>query len=85
MTGENIRRTWAEIDLDAIAHNLREIQKFTSGNARIMAVVKADAYGHGALQVARSALENGASWLAVSVLEEVLELRTGGISTDSDP
>lgn len=49
MTGENIRRTWAEIDLDAIAHNLREIQKFTSGNARIMAVVKADAYGHGAL------------------------------------
>ena len=72
MTGENIRRTWAEIDLDAIAHNLREIQKFTSGNARIMAVVKADAYGHGALQVARSALENGASWLAVSVLEDAL-------------
>lgn len=91
MTGENIRRTWAEIDLDAIAHNLREIQKFTSGNARIMAVVKADAYGHGALQVARSALENGASWLAVSVLEEALELRTGGIEapililSDSEP
>lgn len=76
---ENTRRTWAEIDLDAVAHNLREIRRFTNADAQIMGVVKADAYGHGALQVARELLAGGASWLAVSMLEEALELRYAGI------
>lgn len=76
---EYTRRTWAEIDLDNIAHNMREIRKHTAESARVMSVVKADAYGHGAVQVARAALENGASWLGVSMLEEALELRNAGI------
>lgn len=76
---EHTRRTWAEIDLDAIAHNLAEIRRITVENAAIMGVVKADAYGHGALQVAETVLKNGASWLAVSMLEEALELRNAGI------
>ena len=48
------KRTWAEVDLDAIAHNIKEIRKITNPNAKIMAVVKADAYGHGFLEVAKS-------------------------------
>lgn len=54
------KRTWAEVDLDAIAHNIKEIRKITNPNAKIMAVVKADAYGHGFLEVAKTLLENGA-------------------------
>ena len=62
------KRTWAEVDLDAIAHNIKEIRKITNPNAKIMAVVKADAYGHGFLEVAKTLLENGADRLAVAVL-----------------
>ncbi|HHT77945.1 MAG TPA: alanine racemase [Clostridiaceae bacterium] len=72
-------RTWAEIDLDALAHNMREIRKFTAPSAEVMAVVKADAYGHGAIQVAKVFLENGASRLAVSMIDEAIELRNSGI------
>ena len=61
MAADRTHRTWAEIDLDAIAHNLREIRRHTDRTAQIMAVVKADAYGHGAPQVAREALAHGAS------------------------
>ena len=75
MAADRTHRTWAEIDLDAIAHNLREIRRHTDRTAQIMAVVKADAYGHGAPQVAREALAHGASWLAVAMLEEAIELR----------
>ena len=50
------KRTWAEVDLDAIAHNIKEIRKITNPNAKIMAVVKADAYGHGFLEVAKTLL-----------------------------
>ena len=75
MAADQTHRTWAEIDLDAIAHNLREIRRHTDRTAQIMAVVKADAYGHGAPQVARAALAHGASWLAVAMLEEAVELR----------
>ena len=69
------RPVWAEIDLDCVAHNLHEFQRILKPNAELMAVVKADAYGHGALQVARTALEAGASWLAVALPEEGLLLR----------
>lgn len=73
------KRTWAEVDLDAIAHNMREIRRITDKNAQIMAVVKADAYGHGFLETAKTLLENGADRLAVAVLQEGKQLRSRGV------
>ena len=73
------KRTWAEVDLDAIAHNMREIRKITDKNAQIMAVVKADAYGHGFLETAKTLLDNGADRLAVAVLQEGKQLRSRGV------
>ncbi|MCC8170006.1 MAG: alanine racemase [Oscillospiraceae bacterium] len=73
------RRAWAEVDLDAITHNIQEIRKITNPNAQIMAVVKADAYGHGFLEVAKTLLENGADRLAVAVLQEGKQLRSRGV------
>jgi len=72
--------TWAEIDLDALAHNCRELRRVTDKSAVMMAVVKADGYGHGAPQVARVALENGAELLAVARMGEAVRLREAGIS-----
>jgi len=72
-------RTWAGIDLDAVRHNVRVLKRRTAP-ARLMAVVKADAYGHGALPVSRAALEAGADSLAVVTAEEGAELRQGGVS-----
>lgn len=69
------KRTWAEIDLDALAHNMREIRRITDPHAQIMAVVKADAYGHGVAECARTLLDNGADRLAAATLDEALELR----------
>lgn len=74
------KRTWAEVDLDAIAHNIREIRKITNPNAKIMAVVKADAYGHGFHEVTKTLLENGADRLAVAVLQEGKQLRSRGVT-----
>lgn len=74
------KRTWAEVDLDAIAHNMREIRKITAPQAQIMAVVKADAYGHGFLEVTKTLLENGADRLAVAIPEEGKQLRKRGIN-----
>jgi alanine racemase len=73
------RRAWAEIDLDAVRHNARVLTE-VSAPARLCAVVKAGAYGHGATEVARAALEGGATWLAVALVEEGLELRAAGIT-----
>ncbi len=70
---------WAEVDLSAIAHNVREIRKITNPKAKLMAVVKANAYGHGAVSVAKVALANGAERLAVARLGEALDLRKQGI------
>ncbi len=75
-----IRPAWAEVELGAIAHNLREIRRITQPQARIMAIVKANAYGHGAVQVSRTALENGASYLGVAIFHEAMELRSAGIN-----
>lgn len=72
-----MRPTYAEIDLSAIAYNIRAIKKRVHP-AQIMAVVKADGYGHGAVPVARVALENGATWLGVALVEEGIELRNAG-------
>ena len=69
----------AEIDLDAIAHNLGEIRRRV-GNSQVLAVVKANAYGHGAVPVARACLEAGASYLGVACVDEGVQLRRAGIS-----
>ncbi|MCM1988462.1 alanine racemase [Oceanirhabdus seepicola] len=74
----NIRPVWAEINLDNLAHNMREIRR-VSKSKEIMAVVKADAYGHGALDTAPILLKNGADKLAVAIADEGRELREGGI------
>ncbi|MUK01663.1 alanine racemase [Vibrio cholerae] len=68
----------AEIDLDALRHNIRHLRD-VAHPARVMAVVKADAYGHGAVPVARAALEAGAAWLGVAHIGEGVELRRAGI------
>lgn len=70
---------WAEIDLGAIRDNTRQITRLVSPSAAVMAVVKANGYGHGAVPVARTALEGGATWLGVASVEEGLELRAAGI------
>ncbi len=75
-----LNRAWAEINLDNIAHNIREIRRFTNKSAEIMGVVKADAYGHGVMEVAKTLLDNGATRLAVSMLDEAIQLRRNGIS-----
>lgn len=74
-----LSRAWVEINLDHITHNVREIRRFTSKNAEIMGVVKADAYGHGVMEVAKTLLENGVTRLAVSMLDEAIQLRKNGI------
>lgn len=72
--------TRAHIDLDALAHNYRELRRVASPAARMMAVVKADGYGHGAERVSRVALENGADYLAVARISEAVALRETGIA-----
>lgn len=73
-----IRPTVAEVDLAAIRHNVRLLAA-TADGARVCAVVKADGYGHGAARVARAALQAGAAWLAVALVEEAEALRAAGI------
>ncbi len=74
------RPTWVEVDLEAIRRNLLAIRA-AAAPAEVMAVLKADAYGHGARWVARTAALNGAAMLGVASLNEALELRADGIST----
>lgn len=73
------RGAWVEVDLDAIAHNIRVTRKRVGLNRQIMAVVKADGYGHGAVHVAETAIRAGADQLAVSSVEEGVELREANI------
>ena len=74
------KRTWAEISLENLRHNYKAIRKSLPAGCRFLGVVKADAYGHGALPVSRLLQEAGADYLAVSCLDEALELRRGGIT-----
>ncbi|QWT24007.1 alanine racemase [Subtercola sp. PAMC28395] len=69
----------ATIDLAAISHNVRTVDRLV-GDSEVMAVVKANGYGHGAVEVARAALEGGATWLGVADVDEALELRATGIT-----
>ena len=75
------RAVWAEINLDALENNIRNIKSCIHNNAKWCAVVKADAYGHGAVAVARKAVEQGADYLAVAVLSEAVSLRKAGFTT----
>lgn len=77
-TGPNYRPAWVEVDLDAIRHNTALLAA-RAAPAGLMAVVKADGYGHGAVAVALAALEAGAAWLGVALVEEGIELREAGI------
>ena len=75
-----LRRTWAEIDLDALGRNYRALRRRIGPDVRFLGVVKADGYGHGAVQVARTLEELGADYLAVSSIDEAMELRHNGVS-----
>src|SRR6187455_1517340 len=75
---DEYRPVWAEIDLAAVRANVRRLRDIVAP-AVVCAVVKADGYGHGAVPVARAALEAGASCLAVALVEEGVELRDAGI------
>ncbi len=77
---EGKHRVWAEIDLDAIAHNMRIIKNHTGKKTKIMAVVKADAYGHGVIPVAKTMLENGADAFGVACVSEAVQIRKGGVN-----
>ncbi len=74
------RPTRVEISLDALEHNMTQFQQMLPTNLQMMAVVKANGYGHGAVQIAREALSRGIQYLGVNFLDEALELRLAGIS-----
>ncbi|MGP2657855.1 alanine racemase [Malaciobacter sp. WC5094] len=69
------RAVWAEINLDNLANNIREVRRVTNPKTKISAVIKADGYGHGAVAIAQTLLENGADRFAVATLSEALQLR----------
>ncbi|MDR1061745.1 MAG: alanine racemase, partial [Clostridiales bacterium] len=75
-----MRPAWAEIDLDALAHNVGEARRLVGPGVLICAAVKADAYGHGAAVSARELLASGADRLSVATLDEGIELRRSGIA-----
>src|SRR6266699_7057741 len=74
------RPTWAEIDLDALAANFRTVRNRVGRDITVMAVVKANAYGHGAVECARRIVAEGAPWFGVATPEEGIELRDAGIT-----
>ena len=75
-----IRPAWAEINLDNLAHNMKEIRRLAKSDALVTAVIKADGYGHGATKIAKTLLENGADRFAVAVIDEAIELRNSEVS-----
>ena len=78
--GELDKRTWAEVSLNNIRHNYAAIRAAIPAGCRFLGVVKANAYGHGALEVSRALADCGADYLAVSCLDEAMELRDGGVT-----
>ena len=75
-----LRRTWAEIDLDALAYNFHTLQNRVGSGVKVLGVVKADAYGHGARVLSRELEALGAGYLAVSNLDEAREIRKAGVN-----
>ena len=74
-----LKRTWANVDMDALAHNYHAIREHIPSGSKFLGVMKADAYGHGAVPVSQALVELGADYLAVSNLEEAVQLRRGGV------
>lgn len=74
-----VRPTWAEISLDALRHNILAFREAVPKSTRMMAVVKANAYGHGAIEVAQEAIRTGVEYIGVSFLDEAIQLRRAGI------
>ena len=75
-----LKRTWAEVNLDHLTHNFETIRKQVGQGAKLLGVVKADAYGHGAVRVAKHLEKIGADYLAVSNIDECEELRVNGVT-----
>ncbi len=75
----SLRPVWVEIELENIRHNLRELRKLVGKDTVLMVVVKANGYGHGAVEIAGLALNHGASYLGVALLEEGIQLRRAGL------
>src|SRR5699024_6104804 len=73
------RNTWAEINLAAIGHNIRQLKNVLPENHRVMSVIKADGYGHGSVEVAKVAMEEGIDYVVVALLEEAIVLREANI------
>src|SRR5690625_1435572 len=76
---DRYRNTWVEVDLEAIQYNITQLRNLLPEGHKAMAVVKADGYGHGSVQVARAALNVGIDFLMVALLEEAIHLRNNGI------
>ena len=74
-----LKRTWADVNLDALAHNYRTIKSHIPAGTRYLGVMKGDAYGHGSVPLSHALVELGADYLAVSNLEEAVQIRRGGI------
>ncbi|WP_152657017.1 alanine racemase [Oceanobacillus sp. CFH 90083] len=80
MITTSFRDTWAEVSLQALAYNVKQFKQHIRKEARFMAVVKADGYGHGAVPIAQEALVHGADYIGVAFLDEALSLREAGIT-----
>lgn len=74
------RRTWAEVNLSAIAHNITVLRGLLPTGAKVMGVIKADGYGHGSVETARVLINCGVDFLVVALLEEAIKLREAGIT-----
>lgn len=79
---KNFRPVWVEINLDNLGHNLREIRRLVGEEVIITSVIKADGYGHGAVAITKTLLDNGSNRFAVATLSEAIELRKSGIKED---
>ncbi len=79
LSQEEYQRAWVEVDLAALRRNTQQLRQFLQPETELMAVVKADAYGHGAIRVAETVLAAGATWLAVATSQEGIHLRRAGI------
>ena len=75
------KRAWADIDLDALINNISEIRRHVGEHTKIMGIVKADGYGHGYLEVAKTLIANGADALGVAFMDEAIQIRKCGIDT----
>jgi len=82
MTDNRRVRCWAEVSLDAISHNYRTLQSRVGGSCNVVCIVKADAYGHGSVEVAKHLESVGATFFAVATIPEAIDLRDAGIKSD---